>query len=233
MKGCERDWSFTLSNPAPSVSFQEVPGSGDPFPHHQTPIASPTNHMASPPVPMYEASYSIPAQQLSPSDPGAFETDSFASYSGRGASENPVLGDDHLYQSSSASVGASDNGLSPGNIADPLSRMPLLGELKTRGKGHYTCPRKYDCKKGGVQPNGELTVFERNSAFRYSTKVHEKGFNADHNECRAHLQLHERAFKCDLPGCTNTKGFARIDQLERHKTSVKHHASGWVDDAPP
>jgi len=189
--------------------------------------------MASPSVPMCESSYSMPAQQLSLSEPGSFETNSFASYSGRGASENPVLGDDHLYQSSSASVGASDSGPSPANTADPLSRMPLLGELKNRGKGHYTCPRTYDCKKGGVQPNGELTVFERNSAFRYSTRVFEKGFIANHNECRAHLQLHERAFKCDLPGCTNKKGFARFDQLERHKTSVKHHTPGWVDETPP
>jgi hypothetical protein len=233
LKDCEHDWSFTLSTPARNEAFQEVRGSGYPFPQHQTPIASPTDHMASSSVPMYLTSYSMPSQQLSSGEPDAFETDSLASYSGRGTSGGPAPRDDQLYQSSSASVGASDSGQSPGNTADPLSRMPLLGELKSRGKGHYTCPRRNDCKKGGVQPNGELTVFERNSAFRYSTRVHVKGFNANYNECRAHLQLHERAFKCDLPGCTNKKGFARIDQLERHKTSVKHHTPGWVDDTPP
>lgn len=45
---------------------------------------------------------------------------------------------------------------------------------------------------------------------------------------RAHLQLHERTFKCDIPGCTNTKGFARIDQLERHKRVVQHKSPGNV-----
>jgi hypothetical protein len=48
----------------------------------------------------------------------------------------------------------------------------------------------------------------------------------------AHLLRHEKVFKCDLPGCTNTKGFARIDQLERHKREVKHNPQAtWVQES--
>jgi len=80
----------------------------------------------------------------------------------------------------------------------------LLMSLATRGKGTYVCPHGYDCKKGGVKPDGGLLTFERNSSFR------------------AHLQKHEKLYKCDIPGCKNKKGFARIDQLRRHKQVVAH-----------
>ena len=49
---------------------------------------------------------------------------------------------------------------------------------------------------------------------------------------RAHLDRHDKIYKCDLPGCTNTKGFARPDQLERHKQTVKHNGTGWVPETP-
>jgi hypothetical protein len=39
---------------------------------------------------------------------------------------------------------------------------------------------------------------------------------------RAHMQKHEKRYKCDIPGCTNKDGFARKDQLRRHKESVSH-----------
>lgn len=40
---------------------------------------------------------------------------------------------------------------------------------------------------------------------------------------RAHMAKHEKRYKCHLPGCTNTTGFARPDQLERHQQTVRHH----------
>ncbi|KAF2456599.1 hypothetical protein BDY21DRAFT_347665 [Lineolata rhizophorae] len=76
--------------------------------------------------------------------------------------------------------------------------------LNTRGKGSYICPHGAKCNKGGVRPSGELVVFERNSEFR------------------AHLQKHTKAFRCELRGCRNKKGFARIDQLRRHQQMVRH-----------
>ena len=45
---------------------------------------------------------------------------------------------------------------------------PLLSDanLRARGKGQYTCPQGVNCRKGGVDPHGNLTLFERNSTFR-------------------------------------------------------------------
>jgi hypothetical protein len=38
--------------------------------------------------------------------------------------------------------------------------------LSSRGKGKHVCHYGHNCDKGGVQPDGSLVVFERNSAFR-------------------------------------------------------------------
>ena len=81
---------------------------------------------------------------------------------------------------------------------------PASLDFKSRGSGHHTCPQGLSCTKGGVDARGVLVIFERNSAFR------------------AHLEKHEKRYKCDIPGCTNAKGFARVDQLVRHKETVRH-----------
>jgi len=47
------------------------------------------------------------------------------------------------------------------------TEAPSAEQLKTRGTGNYTCPHGTACKKGGVQPDGQLRVFKRNSEFRY------------------------------------------------------------------
>jgi len=80
----------------------------------------------------------------------------------------------------------------------------LLMTLSVRGTGRHCCPYKWKCTKGGVK-DGEFVIFERNSAFR------------------AHLQKHEKQFKCNLPGCNAKGGFARIDQLKRHQATVPHN----------
>jgi hypothetical protein len=56
---------------------------------------------------------------------------------------------------------------SPRDTEERVTEVPSIEQLKVRGKGHYTCPHGTACDKGGVQPDGELTVYERNSAFRY------------------------------------------------------------------
>ena len=38
--------------------------------------------------------------------------------------------------------------------------------LGTRGKGQWVCTQGAACKKGGVSPDGQLVVFERNSTFK-------------------------------------------------------------------
>ncbi|KAK4171057.1 hypothetical protein QBC36DRAFT_340682 [Triangularia setosa] len=83
-----------------------------------------------------------------------------------------------------------------------------LQELSSRGRGigPYICPLGETCRKGGVESNGRMRLFKRNSDFK------------------AHLEKHEKRFKCDLPGCPKPeRGFARADQLERHKQKVVHN----------
>ena len=41
--------------------------------------------------------------------------------------------------------------------------------LGTRGKGQWVCTKGDACTKGGVGPDGQLTVFERNSTFKSVT----------------------------------------------------------------
>lgn len=43
----------------------------------------------------------------------------------------------------------------------------LLKSLVSRGKGNHICPFGYRCRKGGVDSNGEMVIFERNSVFRH------------------------------------------------------------------
>ena len=37
----------------------------------------------------------------------------------------------------------------------------------TRGRHPWTCDLNLDCEKGGVDENGQLRIFEQNSAYRY------------------------------------------------------------------
>ncbi|KAF2663147.1 hypothetical protein BT63DRAFT_461525 [Microthyrium microscopicum] len=85
----------------------------------------------------------------------------------------------------------------------------LLKNLVQRGTGRHTCPFGLNCTKGGVRAGKEI-LFERNSAFR------------------AHLQKHEKMFRCELAGCTARGGFARIDQLRRHQNTVSHTGTSQV-----
>lgn len=41
--------------------------------------------------------------------------------------------------------------------------------LRQRGKGIYLCPKGLKCDKGGVDKDGNLVVFDRNSSFAYVT----------------------------------------------------------------
>jgi hypothetical protein len=47
---------------------------------------------------------------------------------------------------------------------DPFAHIDMEA-LKSRGKGSHTCPKGKNCTKGGIDKNGELIVFDRNSAF--------------------------------------------------------------------
>lgn len=48
---------------------------------------------------------------------------------------------------------------------DELFQQIDMGALANRGKGTYQCPKGKACKKGGVDKDGNLVAFERNSSF--------------------------------------------------------------------
>ena len=127
---------------------------------------------------MNVAGFSPPNQQSFSGDLDPFESVSFPSTSDQGATENPVSSDNHFHAASSSGMEASDS-VSPSDTSESVPGAPLLEQLKSRGKGQYTCPHGRDCKKGGVQQNGELTVFERNSAFRYFNSIHQAALHAN------------------------------------------------------
>ncbi|KAM5346714.1 hypothetical protein ACJ41O_009719 [Fusarium nematophilum] len=82
-----------------------------------------------------------------------------------------------------------------------------MDALKQRGKGSYYCPLGHRCDKGGVDKEGKLVLFDRNSSFAQ------------------HCNKHRKPWRCDVPGCPNPpkkRKFARRDGLERHKATVKH-----------
>lgn len=47
----------------------------------------------------------------------------------------------------------------------------LLQEINHRGKGVHYCPCGPACKKGGVAADGSVVLFERNSAFKFVSRV--------------------------------------------------------------
>ena len=65
-------------------------------------------------------------------------------------------------EGSASTTGSDDRFMSMNEAAD----MPPIEQLRVRGKGHYTCPRGKACNKGGINSDGTLVVFERNSAYR-------------------------------------------------------------------
>ncbi|UNI22672.1 hypothetical protein JDV02_008537 [Purpureocillium takamizusanense] len=83
-----------------------------------------------------------------------------------------------------------------------------MDALRQRGKGTYSCPKGTRCKKGGVDKEGNLIIFDRNSSFAQ------------------HCNKHRKPWRCDIAGCPNPpkkRRFARRDGLERHKATVKHY----------
>jgi hypothetical protein len=72
-----------------------------------------------------------------------------------------------LYQVASAESTVSSESRSSTSFPALSGQSTPMNSLAVRGKGQYTCPEGRNCTKGGVQANGEVVVFERNSAFRY------------------------------------------------------------------
>lgn len=136
------------------------------FGHIHPPLHPSSNH---PNIPSMDNTrgqpgYSLPVQEGSIYGQNALGT--YSPYLATGGAGSLIYGEAHNAPASSSSMGASTSEGSPedANPCDPA--VPPLEQLKSRGKGTYSCPYGGDCKRGGVQPNGELVVFTRNSAFR-------------------------------------------------------------------
>jgi len=135
---CETEWVFSLPIP---------PADPEPF----TDIANPEPH------------------SISPGSEEAFMTAMTAEVADYGMGDAAAGSSAGVSygQTSSSDVWLDDPNVSPSNTGESAPEAPSIEQLKSRGKGHYTCPRGTACDKGGVQINGQLTVYERNSAFRY------------------------------------------------------------------
>ncbi|VUC21729.1 unnamed protein product [Clonostachys rosea] len=99
-----------------------------------------------------------------------------------------------------------------------------MDALKTRGKGDHYCPKGLLCTKGGVDKDGNLIQFDRNSAFAY---VFISSFSLGQRSpfFRQHCNKHRKPYRCNLAGCPNPvkkRRFARRDGLERHQKHVPH-----------
>lgn len=137
----------------PEIQRQSFHGSSSP---HAT-ISIPSNR------------YPMSPQVGSSRNPHAFREHSNLPAVGPASAEAVDQEDEPSHAQNLAQVGASDSGQSPSSNTGSTENIPLMQQLKLRGKWSYRCPHRYNCVKGGVQPNGQLTVFERNSAFRYNT----------------------------------------------------------------
>lgn len=106
-----------------------------------------------------------------------------------------------------ASPGANASASDDSDDEDELFARIDMEALGIRGKGSHYCPLGYRCGKGGVDKDGSLVLFDRNSSFAQ------------------HCNKHRKPWRCDIPGCPNPpkkRKFARRDGLERHKATVKH-----------
>ncbi|KAH8810704.1 hypothetical protein F5884DRAFT_258903 [Xylogone sp. PMI_703] len=218
LRDCENSWSFVrtvhdsaarpILDPPTDSPLRSVAHSENSISQSRSPSATHVNSFLRSPMADehdlvgYSESYQGPAY---PSTLGAYPSN----HPGE-VFRNTESGGNQHFSTNFSPGDESQSGASLENASESIDWPLLLERLKSRGTGRHTCPQGRSCKKGGVQPNGELTVWTRNSAFR------------------THILLHVKMFKCDLPGCTNTKGFARIDQLERHKKTVQHIPPGNV-----
>jgi hypothetical protein len=100
-----------------------------------------------------------------------------------------------------------DSGSDVSDGDDELFAKLDMEALKSRGKGNHVCPKGPQCTKGGVDKDGSMIVFDRNSSFVQ------------------HCNKHRKPYRCTLEGCPNQpkkRKFARRDGLERHQRSVPH-----------
>ncbi|KHO01707.1 uncharacterized protein MAM_00708 [Metarhizium album ARSEF 1941] len=68
---------------------------------------------------------------------------------------------------SHGSIGGEGSGTEDSSDDDEPFQSIDMEALRQRGKGVYLCPKGTKCDKGGVDKDGNLVVFDRNSSFAY------------------------------------------------------------------
>lgn len=87
--------------------------------------------------------------------------------------------------------------------------------LRQRGKGNYTCPKSYQCKKGGVDKEGNLVVFDRNSSFAYVVTADPSEHKHLLRRRLASLSLAPDAEPRSLPSLANRAAQAALQQTSQ------------------
>ncbi|OAQ96189.1 hypothetical protein LLEC1_02266 [Akanthomyces lecanii] len=155
--------------------------------------SSPSQVARSGQIPLANILCPAPAQDTHFIGHGHPANDSFSSTLAGGMTEQMDLGNEDDSESDTGD--------------EELFSVVNMEALKQRGKGSHVCPKGLRCDKGGVDKDGNVIVFDRNSSFAQ------------------HCNKHRKPWVCELPHCPNTpkkRRFARRDGLERHKATVKH-----------
>ncbi|KAG8531734.1 uncharacterized protein KY384_003366 [Bacidia gigantensis] len=147
-KDCGRVWS---SSPAPPFHLQSHPSgltAYEPYPVNTAP-PSITETAAYSSGPAYEG--------LPTSAPNLYGDQEYTSVATRaGHAGSLAFGEQRIEDIMAPTTDYSHQG----------QDNPSIDQLKSRGKGQYTCPHGLDCKKGGVKSDGRIRVFTRNHEFR-------------------------------------------------------------------
>ena len=121
----------------------------------QTPMSSPPSVHAASISPFLDTKMSLAGKSLSVSSEGE----------SRALKARKLLPDSHAKSQTDLGNKSDESDESD----DELFLDIDMDALRQRGKGNYSCPKGTRCKKGGVDKDGNLVVFDRNSSFAYVT----------------------------------------------------------------
>ena len=76
-------------------------------------------------------------------------------------------GKNHMGRTSLDHNGGDITGSDESSDDDEQFQSIDMEALRQRGKGVYLCPKGHRCDKGGVDKDGNLVIFDRNSSFAY------------------------------------------------------------------
>ena len=93
----------------------------------------------------------------------------------------------------------------------PASDTTMGDSSEATRKDQHRAKRTYPCPECGE-------LLKCNSEFKYNIQIFANSRLLIEN--RKHMLKHTKPFKCEVPGCKRTEGFATVNDLERHKKSL-------------